>query len=209
MQNITITKGGRTVRQFASKEEMVAAELRPAPVAVGRPTVNIGTVAEMPNDSAMMPLLTDFSVELDNSAGAAVANYIIGDPQGLIAVQNGGVLLNPSACSADGAVRGSGVLAMKALFGQRPVAVRSINYATSSNALQFNQKLQSLSADIQGGFSRTPQNVAINRRNNQFDELLLTLDLVVPFVFNPFSALLLPVLAGETVTLEFSVYMVA
>ncbi len=204
-----ITKSGRAVRQFASREEMIAAELKPTPTTVGRPTVNIGTVASMPNETGVLPMLVDFSVELDNSAGLADATYIIGDPTGLVALQNGGTLLNPTGCSADGAVKGSGVLAMKQMFGLRPVAVRSFNYQTSSNAAQFANKLQSLNADVQGGFSRVPNNVAIQRRNNQYDELLMTLDLVVPFTFTPFTALTLVVLTGELVNLEFSVYMVA
>ena len=209
MPTMLISKNGRAIRQYASKEEMIAAELRPTPTAVGRPTVNIGAVAEMPNETGQLPMLTDFSVELDNSAGLTDASYIIGDPTGLVALQNGGTLLNPDGCSADGAVKGSGVLAMKKMFGFRPVAVRSFNYQVSSDPAQFSRKLRSLTADIQGGFSRVPNNVAIQRRNNQFDENLMTLDLVIPFVFTPFSALTLVVMAGETVNLEFSTYMVA
>jgi hypothetical protein len=143
------------------------------------------------------------------NACSAAQTFIIGDPTGLVAVQAGGTFLNPTGCSADGAVKGSGVSAMKQLFGFRGLAIRGFNYQTSSTALQFAEKLQLLNAEIKGSFQREPVNVAINRRNNQFDELLMTLDMVNPIVLNPFRALALRVLPGETVSLEFSVFMVA
>jgi hypothetical protein len=202
----TFTKSGRALRSFASREEMVASELKSPPIAVGGQLVNQGTVGELNADSASAPLTDNFSMELDNP-GITNLTFILGDPTGGIAVQAGGVFNDPTACSFDGAVAGSGVAAMKAMFGLRPIAISGINYETSTDARQLSQKLSMIGADVNGTFTRTPLNVAINRRNNQFDDLLITLALVNPFTFTPFRALTLVVLPGETVNLDFSVYM--
>lgn len=169
---------------------------------------NIGNVAELPADPLMGAPLDNFSVTLVNPC-LVPKTFIIGDPTQGIAQQMGGTLLNPTACSFDGAVVGSGVAAMKLMFGLRPVSIRGFNYQTSTTALQFANKLQQVNADMNGQFSRNPVNVAIQRRNNQFDELLMTLSFRTPFVFNPLRALTLTVLASETVSLEFDVFMVA
>ena len=170
--------------------------------------VNIGNVAEVTSDVGGVPLPDNFWVELANACSAP-QTFIIGDPTGLVAIQNGGTLLNPTACSADGATGGSGVQAMKQMFGLRGVAIRGFNYQTSSSALQFGNQLQELNAEVKGSFMRSPINVSINRRNNQFEDLLMTLDLVNPLVLNPFRAMALTVLGNETVRLDFSVFMLA
>lgn len=203
-----LIKNGKVIRTFATREEAVASELKPQPTSVGRPMVNIGNVAEVASDTGGVGLVDNFTVELSNACSAP-QTFIIADPTGLVAIQAGGTFLEPTACSADGSVKGSGVAAMKAMFGFRALAVRGFNYSTSSNPLQFAEKLQLLNAEIKGSFQRDPVNVAINRRNNQFDDLLMTLDLVNPILLNPFRALALRVLGNETVSLEFSVFMVA
>lgn len=206
--SITLSKNGRIIRQFASREEMVASELRPSPTSVGNPMVNVGNVAPVSNDMGGVPFPDNFSVELANAC-AAPKDFLIGDPTGMIALAAGGTFLNPTGCSLDGAVKGSGVSAMKQLFGLRGLAVRGFNYATSSKASQFSQKLMEANAEINGAFMRNPINVAIQRRNNAMDDLLMTLELVTPFVFNSFRGLVLRVEANETVNLEFSVFMLS
>lgn len=205
---LTLTKNGAAVRTFASKEEFVASQLRGTPTQVGGPMTNIGNVAELPQDALLGSPVDNFSVTLVNAC-LVTKTFIIGDPTTGIGQQLGGTLLNPTACSFDGATPGSGVAAMKAMFGYRPIAIRGFNYQTSSTALQFANKLQQVTADVNGELYRKPVNVAIQRRNNQFDELLMTLSLRTPFTFNPVRAMTLAVLAGETVSLEFDVFMVA
>ncbi len=205
---MTLMKNGKAVRTFATTEDFVANQLKAAPTQVGAPMTNIGNVAELTQDALLGASLDNFSVTLVNACLVA-KTFIIGDPTTGIAVQMGGTLLNPTTCSFDGATPGSGVAAMKQMFGFRPIAVRGFNYQTSSTALQFANKLQQVTADVNGQFFRNPINVAAQRRNNQFDELLMTLSLRTPFAFNQTRALTLTVLAGETVSLEFDVFMVA
>lgn len=203
-----LLKNGQLVRSFASKEEFVAAELKPSPRPQGAPMTNIGNVAELPADPLLGQDLDNFSVTLENTSSVE-QTFIIGDPTTMIAVQAGGTLLNPTACSMDGAVKGSGVLAMKEMFGLVPIAIRGFNYQVTNSPLQFGKKLQQVTADMNGQFSRNPVNVAIQRRNNQFDELLMTLSLRTPFAFTAKRALTLTLMPLEVVQLEFDVFMVA
>lgn len=206
MSSITLLSRNGTKLAQVSKEDYVAGQLNRTPVQVGMPMTNVGTIGQLPADTLSGANVDTFSCTLENTCSAE-QTYIIGDPTGLIAVQSGGTLLNPTATSADGAVKGSGVLAMKQMFGFSPIAIQGFNYECSTTPLQFAKKLQQVVADVDGQFARKPISVSAQRRNNQFDELLMTLQFPVPFTFTPKRALTLTVLPGETVSLVFDVFM--
>lgn len=138
------------------------------------------------------------------TAGAGPANtlFIIGDPTGAIAAKNGG---SPSTAT-------SGTMnpvAWNKLLGtpENEFVVKSINYNTSSDTSQFAQ--QFLVGQFEGAGDYTTKSIdtyiAAGRRNTQFDPLLQTMDLTDDMpVLNSNAALLISVLANETVTLTLS-----
>ncbi|WKZ67161.1 MAG: hypothetical protein QY325_04345 [Flavobacteriales bacterium] len=204
-----LSPNGKPIARVATREEVVASELRQAPMRVGQPAFNVGSVAPIANAPTSIGALDNFTVELQNTC-SATQSFIIGDPSQGIAALSGLTLLDPTGCSLDGPVKGSGVAAMKQLFGFRSVSVNWFNYFTSSSALQFNQRMRRAVIEIDGTLSFKPVNIAIQLRNNQFDDLLVTPDMSAnPLIFNWNQALIVPVLAGETVTLEMSPGMVA
>lgn len=191
-----------------SLTEAVANQLMNVPAATGGPLTDLGNVATLSGLQGQMPGLTYFSVTLDNTSSSPL-RYIIGDPDELIAANLGGVFANPSATSADGAVPGSGVLPMKRSFAANAVAVGSFNYTTSSNAQQFNQSFMAVMSDLNGNMVQAKVPIALAPRNNQFNDLLQTINLTRPIVLFGLSAIVVTVLAGETVTLDFVPWMAA
>lgn len=182
-----------------------AAELQPPVMAVGAPISNVGSVSTLPGYQGMLPPLDSFSVTLANASSVAFT-YIIGDPTGGLENAIGGTLNDPTSCSWNGA---GGVTPMKLSFGYAPVAIRGFNYQTSSNASQFFQTFQVVTADIKNNIIRNPLPIAQAQRNTQFNDLLLTIDLARPVILNWQNALVVTVLAGETVNIEFYPYMAA
>lgn len=173
------------------------------PMLTGAPLGNIGNVAKLQGYQGSLPPLDTFTVVLANaSSGAQV--YIIGDPTGGLANMVGGTVNQPTSCSWGGA---AGVTPMQLSFGYAPVSLTGYNYQTSSDAAQFNQNFELVSSDIKGNLLRNPVAIANAQRNNQFNDLLLTIELATPVILNWNNALLVTVLAGETVNLVFTPYM--
>lgn len=191
----------------ASKEALVASVMTPTPTEVGAPMGNIGNVATVSSEPVMGDLLDSFGVTLENTSSNPQA-FIIGDPTGQVATKLPGSYLNPTGSTNDGNVKGSGVLSQKAMFATQPIAIRGFNYQTSSSALQFGNRLMMASGNVDGSITIRPLNVQLYKRNNAFDDLLMTFSLRVPFVFNNRTALTLVVLPNETVQLDFEPYMV-
>lgn len=166
------------------------AEVNTAPPSSNAAVVNIdGGTQFMPS----------FAVTLNNSAGMVTKKYVIGDPTGLIASLAGGGY----SAADSGSVTPS---LMNLTFNRGVVLVGVINYETTVGVAQFAASFKSAKVEIDG--TLTPFNyasaISAARRNTAFNAKLLTVTLNEPLVLSTFSALLVEVIAGETVILTFT-----
>jgi hypothetical protein len=136
------------------------------------------------------------------TAGAAPTIFVIGDPTGAIVAKSGLAAIVATSGTMDPA-------AWNRLLGtpENEFAVKAINYNTSSDTSQFAQSF--LVGQFEGAGDFTTKSIdtyiAAGRRNTQFDPLLQTMDLTEDMpVLNSNAALLITVLALETVTLTLS-----
>lgn len=169
--------------------------LQPAPSDGFSQIGNVGAVSDYPTTLVMGQQLDSFNVTMTN-ASAVAKTYIIGDPNDLIADEVSGTLNDPTSASVN-------VQAMKRTFANAPVAVLGWNYQVQQSAQQFGQNCYFYGADINGQLFRKPVPVSQGKRNNQFDPLLLTLQFQMPFVFTWNTAIVITVMAGESVYFEF------
>jgi hypothetical protein len=136
------------------------------------------------------------------TAGAAPTIFFIGDPTGAVVAKSGLAAVVATSGTMSPA-------AWNRLLGtpENEFVIKSINYNTSSNTSQFAQSF--LVGQFEGAGDFTTKSIdtyiAAGRRNTQFDPLLQTMDLTDDMpVLNSNAALLITVLALETVTLTLS-----
>lgn len=164
---------------------------------------NIGSVAQVMNDTLMGKKLRPISFIFDNSAGAVANTFLMGDPTGLIAeVNNLGGALSPTGVKTTHDV-------FKATLVSAPIAVKSIQYQVLNNPSQFSNNFEVVLADIDAQKNSVIEEPSAFIRNNQFNDKLLTMDFENPIIFNWQRALVLEVNAGEVATLTFFVGLAA
>lgn len=153
------------------------------PISIGAPEVDEGT----------------FSVSLVNS-GTVAKKYIIGDGHGVWADASGETVANPDGGDLTGSV-------LNASFISVPVAIAAITYSTSSDKQQFNQSFRY----VRGGKNGNSPTNKINwaRTQSSADQNTLVKTMVFQEGSQPIlsgcTGLVVTVLAGETVNLEFTI----
>jgi len=133
--------------------------------------LNFGSVAQSIGQGPGVGMPTSLTLTLDNSAGAVVKSYKIGDPQNWILPAIG----IAGAVDAD---RSSGIpaAAFAATITQAPVTVMAINYRATSGAVQFAMPFRFITADVDGSAASKPVNLAEYQRNTSYDPNLMTLE---------------------------------
>jgi hypothetical protein len=164
-----------------------------APGALMRPLPSNhgGPVQEMVTPYSAVNVPEPISLVLDNQT-AGTKTYVIGDPNGTISEAGGVSASNPD----------SGTIAPEIIartLASSPIVIGQINYQVAVSESQFSKKFWEAFADIDGKYLIQPLNIAAAKRNNQFNEKLLTLN--VHIALTQFRCLFLEVGAGETVTL--------
>lgn len=131
---------------------------------------NFGAVAQSSGQGASTGMPTSLSFVLDNSAGIAVKDYKIGDPDGWLLP-----LIGITAVDAD---RTSGIpaAAFNKVIAQAPLTVLAINYRSTSGAVQFSEPFQYIVGDVDSSATKKPVNMAEYQRNTADDPNLLTLE---------------------------------
>lgn len=155
-----MTTSGRSGNRSIERAR-IQQRLAPTPKVRQTPITNFGSVAQArgyQSSTSRMPSSITFT--LDNSAGVAVATYVIGDPNGLVQGALGVTWTQPTT------VQGSTVAAVQESFSTMPVLVKGINYASTSGAVQFSQLFAFCEADVNGFFNRSPININEFLRND-------------------------------------------
>jgi hypothetical protein len=164
---------------------------------------NVGSVAMVMNDQMSSNKLRPITFTFDNSAGAGVTTFLMGDPTGLIAeVNNLGAAVSPTGLKTTHDV-------FKATLVTAPIAVKSIQYQVLNNPSQFSQNFEVLLSDIDAQKNSVVEDPSAFIRNNQFNDKLLTMDFENPIIFNWQRGLVLDVNPGEVATLTFFVGLAA
>lgn len=133
------------------------------------------------------------TINITNATGAT-AEYIIGDPNGIVAARTGRVFLQPTT------VTGLTPAAFRSMLATMPILVTGFNYNATSGPLQFPQQFQFNEGDI-GTNMAQDVNIAEFTRNTSNDPNLLTLQFGEGFRLDSNSAFTIVVLNGQTVNL--------
>lgn len=195
MYNRFSARRGTSARPAASRPRPSAN----APASVLSPTVQVS----QPNLQAFGALsnvgssrgLHYFALTMVNSSSID-ETFIIGDPNGIIESASGQSFSKPTSTT------GVTYPTMVRSFAANPVDSALLNYEVSVSALQFSKSFQYVRADIDGSYCTKPVGVSNAKRNNQFNDKLLSL-VFNELLFDEFNGLLLTVGAGETVNWSF------
>jgi hypothetical protein len=139
---------------------------------------------------------------LTNGTGATI-NFVIGDALGAIASRSGRALTNPTAVSG-----GISVAVQKNQMAFRPLEIVGLNMQTSSNAAQFNEGFERAVVDQYGEYTSRLFSIAGFASPSDQNNLIRPVDVGQfndPVVLSDTQALIIPVIAGQTVTLSISV----
>lgn len=139
---------------------------------------------------------------LTNGTGGTL-NFVIGDALGAIASRSGRTLTNPTAVSG-----GISVAIQKEQLAFRPMEIVGLNIQTSSDPNQFAQGFERATVDQYGQYSSRLFAIAGFASPSDYDNLIRPVDVGQfndPLVLSDTQALIIPVIAGETVTLSISV----
>lgn len=167
----------KATNQMVSREQNRAIkQLDPTTKVRSTGITNFGAVADSAGESNSLGMPSSITFTLDNSGGAAVKGYRIGDP-------------NDWVCGAAGFVgtvqpdRSSGISGANfaQAVTQAPMAVIGVNYSSTSGAVQFSSPFFFVSADVNGSALKKPMNIAEYQRNTQFNDNLMTLRFENPF----------------------------
>lgn len=153
-----------------------------------------GAVVENQFATPKISAPTSITFTFDNSAGVSAKVYGIGDPEGLVAAVTG-VTLNVADSTGSG-VAGDVINNML----RSKLAITGFNYEASASAGQLSNNPVILRADLDGTSTQAPIKTDASKRNNQFNDKLLTVKFPAPVILDSFSAIKLSVNAGETVT---------
>jgi len=200
-----VRNGGSQVSEVRSPQEVVAVS-RPAYSQSSLQSANMlapsVSINDMPENSmgnvSLTPInhgLPFFTFTLNNTA-TGTREFVIGDPQGVIAAVSGKTLTQPTASSA------GTVAAGQASFITGEVVINMINYDATSGANQFGLPFNYAVADVDGSLTIRPVPVALAPRNDQFNANRLTLG-ALGAVLKRNTAFLITVAASSTVTLAF------
>lgn len=140
-----------------------------------------------------------FTYVLDNSGGAGVLRYVMGDPNGAVAAALGATYTQPTSAF------GTTVAALQASFISRRVAIVAINYAATSGPTQFGSTFQYVQADVDGQFGGQPINLNQFIRNDANNPNLQTLQFDSAYDLYDLSAFALDVEAGQIATITLMV----
>lgn len=191
----------KTNANIVSKRELVATQtvntLAGGAKETANPVSNMGSVSAFNLNAGNLGQLNPFRASLTSASGAS-KNYVIGDPSGLLASLKGGTIAD-----VDSWTGGITVASAKATFAYAPVAVKAINYETTSSAAQFSNTFQLLIGDIDGSFRTENIPVSSAKRNNQYNSKLLTIEFEKPIILSWNRALYIVVNDGEDVYLDF------
>lgn len=177
--------------------DALARELARTVKVASMPESNLsGSVTDYGSMTNSVPALPSFVYQLDNSAGTVTANYLIGDPTGMIAAAVGGSYSAPSSLNGQSTYvtpNKNFLYACSILFGE-------ISWRTSSDVTQFDNNPTVYVCNQTGQFNQKPIMLTAAQRNTQYNSLLLTTK--GQFRLDAFRAILVPVIAGEIVTVS-------
>ena len=157
---------------------------------------SFGSVADFrgySSNSRRMP--TSFTVTCTNATLAAV-EYVIGDPDGMVAGKTGRTFTQPTSAQS------ITVAALQASFRSAAVLVKGINYNTTDGVVQFPQSFRFADADYDRVSEIDIFSVEAERNTAQ-NPNLLTLSFKEPFELDWNAAFLITVAPGESATLTF------
>jgi len=168
--------------------------------AVAPTTKNLaGSETNLGKFTSRLPSLPAVTYTFDNSGGGALKRYIFGDPTGMIAAVDGGVLANPDLVQGKAAL----VTPNKNFYYGVRSKFTQLNYETSSAASQFANIFEHRVTNIAGVVNPTQISVAEAKSNVQQNDLLLTLK--GEYDLDISSGYILEVSAGELVTMTCTV----
>lgn len=147
----------------------------------------------------VLPNMPAITYTLDNSGGAELKRFIIGDPTGMIAARDGGTLVNPDKVQGNASL----VTPNKNFYYGVKSKFTRIQYEVSVGASQFSNIFEHRVANIAGVVFPTQISVGEAKSNVQQNDKLLTL--TGEYDLDISSAYILEVAAGETVVLTCSV----
>lgn len=132
---------------------------------------------------------------LDNSGGATVKTFMLGDPIGLIAAEFGLTVFAPTSGTTDPAM-------FKEMNKTRTLIIGAISYEAENSTVQFGQKVTQYSADIDGLASKKGFNLNASKSNQTRNDKQMILN--TNFLLNPLSGVTFDVMPAEVVTLTLS-----
>jgi hypothetical protein len=205
MNKLSYVRGGAQVSEVQSPQQ-VSAVSRPSYSNSALQQANMlaphVSINDMPENSmgnvSLTPMssgLPFFTFTLNNTA-TGTREFVIGDPQGIIAAVSGKTLTQPTGSSA------GTVAAGQASFVTGEVVINLINYSATSGANQFGLPFNYAVADTDGSLYIKPVPVALAPRNDQFNANRLTLG-GMGIVLKRNTGLLITVAASSTVVLGF------
>lgn len=187
----------RTLTASRAVVDKVQAERLAPPVQVStNPITSFGSVSEArgySSNSRRMP--TSFTVTMTNATAGAL-EYVVGDPDGMVAGKTGRTFTQPTAAQS------ITVAALQNSFRSAAVLIKGINYNTTDGTVQFPQAFRFADADYDRVSEIDIFSVEAERNTAQ-NPNLLTLSFKEPFELDWNSAFLLTVAPGESATLTF------
>lgn len=187
-----------TIRNLTASRAVVdgrQAERLTPPVQVSTtPISSFGSVAESRGYSTNARRMPTALIYTMTNAGVTPLEYVIGDPDGMVAGKLGRAFTQPTA------VQGTSVAAAQNSLRSAALLIKGVNYASTDGTVQFNQTFQFADADYDR-LTLTDIYATEAERNTAQNPNLLTISFKEPFELDWNSAFLITVPAGESVTL--------
>jgi hypothetical protein len=185
-------------RRIVSPEEAEADSLTPRTHQQDAEISSVGSVDL--EDSPYEPRQREYRtirLTMDNSGGSTVADYMIGDPYGIVdSVHNLGGPKTPDDASIDPDI-------LMEILKTSPILFAGINYKVKQGATQFDQEMNYYFADLDNVKDSAEITWGDAVRNNQFQQKVLTKKFKSPLPrLDHKHGLFLSVEAGETVNLN-------